>query len=148
MKYLSIELKGYKRLQFNNINYIKIDFTEKIQIILGTNGSGKTSLLRELTHLPSNKQNFIDDGYKIVTSLYKGDTYVSKSGFNPDKHSLSKNGIEIHNGTASVQKELVKQIFGLTPEIHELMLGNIKFHEMTGSLRRYWFTKLSNTNYD
>ena len=147
MKYLSIELKGYKRLQLN-INYIKINFTEKIQVILGTNGSGKTSLLRELTHLPSNKQNFTDDGYKIVTSLYKGDIYVSKSSFNPDKHSLSKNGIEIHNGTASVQKELVKQIFGLTPEIHELMLGNIKFHEMTGGLRRYWFTKLSNTNYD
>ena len=44
-----LELKGFLRLVHNNINEVKVDFTSLFQIILGRNGSGKSSLMGELT---------------------------------------------------------------------------------------------------
>jgi DNA repair exonuclease SbcCD ATPase subunit len=150
MKILSIELQGYLRLSLSNIQYIKIDFNEKIQLILGSNGSGKSSILRELSPLPAKSSDYEKNGFKVIVIENKGLVYTLSSRFSPkQEHSFIVDGEELNKGgTASVQNELVKQIFGITMEIHELLLSSDSLSSMSISDRRKWFTSMSNTNYD
>lgn len=151
MQYLSLELKGFKRMKLNNVDTFSIRPTEPIQLILGTNGCGKSSLLGELTPLPPNPADYTKEGSKTITIAHRGDRYVLKSWFNPSqKHSFIKNDDEELNpgGTVTVQKEMVRQVFGVTPEIHELLLGLETFTSMSPARRREWFTQLSDVNYD
>lgn len=131
-------------------NYIKLTPTEDIQLILGTNGSGKSSLLDEITPLPSSANDYIKEGFSVKTISHNGHLFILKSTFQPSqKHSFLKDDVELNQGgTVSVQKELVKQEFGITNEIHELIIGRDKFTKMSPAQRRYWFTQLSSVNYD
>jgi energy-coupling factor transporter ATP-binding protein EcfA2 len=149
MDYLSLELAGYKRLALNHIRRIKLVFTEQLQLILGTNGSGKSSLLKELSWLPAVPQDFTKEGYKIIEGRHRGSLYALKSSFSPGtRHSFVKDGTELNpGGTAAVQRELVRQEFGYTPDIHDLFLGLTRFHAMGPGERRSWFLRFSDTNY-
>lgn len=151
MKILSLELSGYTRMRLNGNKYIKITMTEVIQLILGTNGCGKSSLLAELSPQPANKEFFEKDGFKIIEIEHKGNIYRLSSHFSPKSHhSFMVNGERELNdgGTATAQKELVKQVFNHTQEIHDLFLGIDRFSSMGGAQRQKWLTMLCPTNYD
>jgi len=158
MKILSIELIGYKRLSLNNIQRLYISFIEKVIFILGTNGSGKSSLLKELSALPAQSAQFEKTGSKVIHIEHLGFYYVLTSDFSVNKHRFlkiqkNKDGIIIFEeelnpgGTQTVQRELVKKEFGITQELHDLFTGLIKFHRMSVSERRKWFTLLSKSDY-
>lgn len=150
MKYLELSLIKYKRMLLNNVSSFTIKPTEPIQLILGTNGSGKSSLLHELTPLPATMSDYSTGGSKYIKIEHEGVIYDLTSTFEGiQKHNFKKNNIELNTGgTLSVQKELVKQMFGITNEIHQLLSTQNGLCDMTPSVRRYWFTKLSDTNYD
>ncbi|MGF6604358.1 hypothetical protein P3T23_009113 [Paraburkholderia sp. GAS448] len=151
MRYTALILKGYKRFALNQIQSFTIQPTEAVQLILGTNGSGKSSLLHELTPLPGSPADYSKDGSKEIHILDGGHHYVLKSDFAlRQPHSFRKDGGRELNsgGTATVQKELVRQAFGVTPETHELALGAERFTSMGPTRRREWFTMLSDVNYD
>ncbi len=144
------EFHGYKRFMLNNIKTLRLTMTEIVQIILGTNGSGKSSLVEELTPLPASKDKFTKGGYKIVIIRHLGDTYRLESRFTSgQEHFFIKNEKEDLNpgNTLTVQKELVKKIFNITPDLHELMIGAERFTLMSPARRREWFTKLCDSDY-
>jgi energy-coupling factor transporter ATP-binding protein EcfA2 len=147
---LSLELIRYKRFALNSIDYFKIIPTELVQLILGTNGCGKSSLIRELTPLPPDSNDFFKDGSKTIALTNHGNTYLLVTTFSPStKHSFIKNDEELNpGGTVTVFKELVRQEFGITTEIHDVLIGDEVFHAMSPSRRREWFTRLSDTSYD
>ncbi len=154
MRYISLELYGYKRFLLNRIEHFKIALTEQIQLILGTNGSGKSSLLNELTPLPASSSDYRKDGYKILVLENNGTLYHLKSSFSPKQiHSFIKNyGMDNEEemnpgGTLSVQKELVRREFNITPDVHEMLISTRTFHAMSPAERRRWFTSLSDINY-
>ena len=112
-----------------NARRIEIDFSEvknKIILLIGPNGSGKTSLLSLLTPFATvggldirNSSNLIlegKNGYKEIEITNKDDTYVIKHFYTPKKpdgHSVKsyimKNGNELNpNGNVSSFKEYVK----------------------------------------
>lgn len=146
----SIELYGFKRVMLSNIKRIQIHFKERLQLILGTNGSGKSSLIGELTPLPADPRDYTKEGYKLIEYLHNGSTYVLKSTMNPEpRHSFKKDGVELNQGgTQSVQKELVAREFGMTTDIRNLLTGKERFTDMSPRRRRDWFTMLSEINYD
>lgn len=149
MKINYLEVSGYKRFSLNNIRTFTITPKERYQMILGTNGSGKSSLIKELTPLPADSSDYLKSGYKTISVTYKNTTYLLNSCGN--KHSFINKDTqeELNPGhTVTIQKELVKQYFGITPEIHNLIIGVEKFHSMTPMRRRDWFSKLSPFNYD
>ena len=149
MKIKSIELVECKRFNLNHIKRLFITFNEKIQLILGTNGSGKSSLMKELSPLPANSSDYNKGGSKTIIIEHLNSIYCLVSNFeNSQKHSFLKDGVELNSGgTLTVQRELTKKEFGITPEIHDLYVGGIKFHSMSVAQRRYWFTLLSHTDY-
>lgn len=154
MKILSIELIRFKRFALNNISHFKLTADEIVQVILGTNGSGKSSMLGELTPLPAEHNAYLSGGSKVIVIDHEGSNYKLSSRFDESKkpkqtHSILKDGIELNDGgTITAQYAEVQKIFGITPEIHDLMTGKIKFTSLDAAKRRKWFTILSEVNYD
>lgn len=143
-----IELVKYNRIQLNQITEFVMDINEIKQLILGTNGSGKSSLIKELSPLPITVSEYKDGGYKQIWIDSNNSNYVIKSTKNTG-HSITKDGVELNKGgTITTFKEIVKQEFGITQEIHDLIIGLELFHSMSSSRRREWFTKLSDINFD
>lgn len=142
-------LCGYKRLLLNNIKYFELSPQHKLQMLLGSNGSGKSSVLKELSPLPAVPAEFTKDGYKVIEIVHNNNLYILTSSFSSagNKFSIIKNDEELCNGTVSVYKEIVKREFGITNEIHELMVGSNSFHLLSVAERRSWFTKISDCDY-
>ena len=148
MRIERLELFGYKRLMLANIQHFIYTPSSPYQLILGTNGSGKSSILFELTPLPGHSSNYTKDGYKDITITHRGSEYRLISNFKTSKHSFVKDGEELNpGGTAQVQKEHVKREFNMTAELHEVLIGQARFTEMSPPERRKWITMLSTCDY-
>lgn len=72
MKILSLELHGYKRMLLNNIDRIKLVPDNKIQLILGTNGSGKAQPLSSAIKIPN--------GWDSMSNMKVGTEVIAKDG--------------------------------------------------------------------
>lgn len=127
-------------------------FNKKIVMVKGRNGSGKTSLFGRLTPLPADKNEFHDGGYQTIEIEHEGNNYKLKSGYvgKSFKYSFLVNDTEELNpaGIVSTQKLLVYQHFGITPIIHDIMVGNVLFTDMTTSARKKLFALLTKLNID
>jgi hypothetical protein len=150
-----LELYNYQRLKNKGINRITIRFNEVVQVILGKNGSGKSSLVRELSPLPPANDEYDKGGYKHIVIEHKGAEYeLYSTPGSPSRHSfkIKRDGHEIElneSMTMNAQSILVKEHFGYTKEIHELLLGmvnGVAFTSMTPQKRREWFTMLHPTD--
>lgn len=150
MRITRLELVDYKRLLSSNIRHFIIQPTEPQQLILGTNGSGKSSILDELTPLPALKDAYGKEGSKTIEIAHLGSKYILSSTFKPKAHhSFLKDGEELNpGGTITVQKELVFREFGIDDQIHDLTQGRIEFTKMSPNDRRIWLTKMSEVSYD
>lgn len=150
MRIVSFESNGFRRLALNGIKHFKLTPTARVQLILGANGSGKSSLIGELSPLPAIPANYTKDGSKVITIENAGNYYVLTSDFSSAfKHSFKKNDEELNEGgTASVQKELVKQEFGITQETHDICTGVERFSMMSPSRKREILTELCDSDYD
>lgn len=143
-------LKGYKRLFLNNIDKLEYTPKESIQIILGRNGSGKSSLIRHLNPLPGDlKKDFNKDGYKYVEIEHNNNNYIVTSGYyHAGKHNFIVNTTELNpGGTKKVQLDLVKEHFNLTPNIVDIIIGSTMLTTMNTPVRKYWFSELSTIDY-
>ena len=150
MKLISTELIKYKRLALSAPECFKIMPQQEVQLILGTNGSGKSSVMRELVGLPAEPADYEKGGGKIQHIEHKGSQYITRSVFDGTGHSFVKDGIELNRGsTRAEQLDLVREHFRLTPEIRDLITGapNMRFHSMSPIKRRELFTQMSDVDY-
>lgn len=141
----TIELVGYKRFKLSGINKLSLTASAPMQLILGTNGSGKSSLLEALSPFPQPKSDFKKSGYKILEIEHNGTDYVLSATYNSSgKYSFKKNNEELNpGGTATVQKELVEKELGYNNKLHSLATGEIMFTNMSPTQRREWITYIS-----
>ncbi|QTH80272.1 putative SbcC ATPase [Pseudomonas phage pPa_SNUABM_DT01] len=141
-----------RRFYLKGIETLKIDPSLKTQIILGTNGSGKSSLLKiGFTVLPADARDFLKGGYKYIKVLHNGRVYELKNSFEGKSptHSFIVDGEELNEGmTGAVQRELVREHFGMTQELHQVLSGQLKFTEMNAIQRREWITLLSSADFE
>lgn len=140
MKYISIELHQLKAFSYiSGIETLKLDTEAMVQLILGTNGSGKSSLLRECSPLPGNRSDYFDTGYKKVELSHGGSLYLLTSDFRNKSHAHSfiKDGEELNeSGTTSVQEDLVRSHLGYTKRIEDLVVGKYKITQMSPGQRK------------
>ena len=144
-----LELKGYQRLLLNNIDLFIYTPQSPFQLILGTNGSGKSSILQELSPLPAHKSKFAKNGYKIIHIEHLGHRHVLTSDFRNGKHSWILDDGENLNpgGTAEVQSQLALQYFQYTKDLHQILIGNRLFTRMSPADRRKWISAMSGQDY-
>ena len=146
MKIKDLELFLFKKFQINEIKKFSMEVKNRIQIIIGTNGSGKTSLLNELFPYVLNKNLFEKDGYKYLTIEMNNCIY--KLGYrrvkNKKEHSFLKDEEELNtNKSYNLQLELIQKHLNITPLIKEILTCNINFAETLPSQRKQLFTNLN-----
>lgn len=138
-------LTNYDRFFLNNIESIEFRPKQKLQLLLGTNGSGKSSLLSELNPLPINKNDFTN-GSKEITIEKDNNVFKLKSTSN--KNSFILNNTELNDGgTKTVQLNLVKEYFNLTPKYNNIILGTEKLTAMSTNERKNILREMSTVDY-
>ena len=149
MKIILLELIGFKRLRLARLTRIVYRPQARQQLILGTNGSGKSSLLDELSPLPGHHSNFTSGGLKHIEIESGPHCYVLRSEFKSgNRHSFLKDGIELNEGgTYQVQLKLVRDEFRYTERLHDLLTGRLRFTDMRAQERREWITMLSEADW-
>ena len=146
-------IEGFKGTFLANIRNLHFKFGSPIQIIAGTNGCGKTRLMNELNPLPPDPKDYYPSGRKelLINTRYGKYRLTSKLHRKAFEHSfkqISPEGTETElnpGGTATVQRELVQRIFGLTPMIQAVLSGKLNAARLSGMpymKRRELFTEL------
>lgn len=146
-----LRLKHYKRLMMSNIQMVEWTPTKPMMVIIGSNGSGKSSLLDELTPCPAKHAQFAKGGEKTLHCRHNNSRYVLHSVYDrgTGHHSFIKDDVELNPGfTFSVQEELVWQEFGMARDIHELLTGRTRFTHLSTAKRREWLTRMSTVDLD
>lgn len=145
-----IELFRFKRFFLSATELVVIEPTSNIQIILGQNGIGKSSLLGMVNPLAGDiKKDFNEGGYKYIEIEHLGNEFKLLSGGKlGNKHSFIVNDVEMNpGGTISVQNELVKQYFKITNYTNSIILGTNRFTLMSYAERKNIFQDISNIDY-
>jgi energy-coupling factor transporter ATP-binding protein EcfA2 len=146
-----IELVGYHRLNLNSFKRVHFKFNKIVQVIIGTNGSGKSSIFAELSPMPGEPKNFTKDGKKRIVYRHRGKRYILTSTFDPPRHSFMIEGEldDLNPGaTITEQKKLVKQHFGIDANTHQICTGENPFDRMGSEARKECFRLLSDANFD
>lgn len=150
MKRITLRLKNYYGFKLRQINNFVYRPREKTQVILGSNGSGKSSLLKELSPLPGVPSDYVKGGKKEIEFEHNGKHYLLQSLFEKEGNQFNfiVDGENLNPGrTVTVYRELVKEHFNYTSEVHALMTGRQKFTTMSVAERRKWFTTISTMDY-
>lgn len=135
----------------SNIQSFEWTPTKNLLIMIGSNGSGKSSIMDELSPIPSRHTNFEKGGEKEFHCSHEGSRYVllSKYGHGTGAHSFKRDNVEMNTGgTFKVQEDLCYQEFGLTKELHDICTGRIKFTQLSTAKRREILTRMSVVNLD
>lgn len=150
LKILRLKLVNFKPLYLSNITSFEYTIDQVIQLILGSNGSGKSSLLRMLTPDAPDSKEFDTNGEKVIEIETEKGIYLLTSKFGTGKkHSFVFNGQELNDGyTVTVFKELVKREFGYDASLHKLLTGSIGFCQMAPNVRKELLYKLCDLNLD
>ena len=115
MYYSKLILYKFLPFTFAKIKYLEWDIESDINIIIGSNGSGKTSLLNELHPFASSSKSFSKDGYKELHIKHNSDIFILSSYFSKSKiYSFKKNDIELNeSGLSTIQNELVNHYLNM-----------------------------------
>lgn len=144
---IKLILENYIPLLSSGITKVELDVEHMVNLFIAANGTGKTSILRELSPLPPENGNYRTGGRKYVkikagAKMFILDSYTgigNGHSFKLDGHELNK------NGTFSEQKELVWHYFKLDSNIHRILSG-LKavdlFSMMSANRRKEFFMHL------
>ena len=146
MKINYVLLKGFKRFNNSRISEFEAEFESPIQVIVGSNSSGKSSLLKELSPLPSIRTDYEKDGLKELHITHDNHSFVLKTDFSNrvSPHSFKMDGVELNDGhTSDVQEELSIKHFGFTPAIRNLVYSKTQLCSMTPSARKEMFLNIN-----
>lgn len=145
MKILELKLKGYKRLDLLGVDTLTYTPQSPYQLILGTNGAGKSSILNELSPLPIEGNALREGGYKMIKIEHRDSLYqINYTLHKKLECSFVKDGKELNDGgTIRVQKDLISQHFNYDNQVHDILIGFTLLSNMSPSQRREWFVKMS-----
>ena len=152
MKIKYLKLNGFKRFPF--IANKQFELTEeilekKLIIINGINGSGKSSLLNELTPLPSDKNDFTKDGYKEIVIEHDKNIFRLICDFSNNNYFFYLNDENLNvSGNITTQRELVEKYFNINDNIHRLLIGSDNFTELSLLQRKKLFSSITHLNLD
>lgn len=127
-----------------------MQFDSTLQIILGTNGSGKTSLLEQISPIPPNPKDFLENGSKKII-IEDNNSHYELLFYNENgpRFEFIRDGENLNQRRSiTVQKELVKKYFNYSNSTQNLLMGKESFTQMSAQRRKDWLIELCETNYD
>ncbi|QXO09894.1 hypothetical protein pEaSNUABM38_00172 [Erwinia phage pEa_SNUABM_38] len=146
-----IKLKGFTGMALHDVAEFDFSIKTPITIILGGNGSGKTSLLSVYFPVCPPKEDLKDGGsytnycqmddvrYKCYVKRTGGTLHCSITNLETNEEIVSKVNPKVYNAN-------IEDLFGLTKERKDLLNGESILTRAGTSQRRQWFTMLSTSN--
>lgn len=128
-----IRIVGLKWFNKSNIEDITITIDELFQIIIGSNGAGKSSLIDKCLPCVGAHSDFKEVGLLHYHIKHHGHSYelISEIKGKSTRHTFKRDDEVLNDaGTGTVQRSLIEQEFNITPEIHKLLTGRNKFTVM------------------
>jgi len=152
MHILDLYIRNNKRLMDKKTNVIHWTIHSDVQLLIGGNGFGKSTLQNEFSPLPANPKHYLKTGCKKVLVEHESKRYRLESDFGK-KHKHSFFDIEQDKelndgGTVTVQMDLCKRILGYDNEIHNFLKGKVKLTTMSSKERKDFFSKVSDVPID
>ena len=143
MRIESMELVRFNRLLVPNIKRIKLTCDSNIQVLVGSNGCGKTSVLNELLPTAPTKTSFPKDGYK--TSVYVHNNVTYHLNYSPkDGHMFRKDDVNLNlSGNRNIQLELIKEHLGLDQTINSILQGSVGLVNLRLAKRQQFFLNIN-----
>ena len=128
----AMDVEGYALFQDSGIRKIGVKYSSDIQIIIGANGCGKTSFLRQ--HSPFSSISSLFYAGSIKTQLIEKDgvIYRLETEFTkgtPKHHFYEEGSDENLNvgKTDTAQKKLIETHLGVTPLVDDLIMNRYNF---------------------
>lgn len=118
-------IKNNTALSKKGVTSIELDTKEIFNVIVGRNGFGKTTLMKEITMFPPDNADYLPGGYKEVHAVVGKDTYrVCSTTGKSSEHYFYHNGKNLNEGnTLLVQRKLVEIHFGVTQFVKDVITG-------------------------
>lgn len=139
MKINQVELSNFRPFSLAEIQNLKMYPSSPIQIFIGDNGSGKSSLLNELNPFAAIKPMYDKKGKKQIHISHNDNEFVLTSDFSVSggAHSFLMNGVELNiGGTATIQNELAEFHMGYSSLVEDITHLNYKMCSMTKTDRK------------
>lgn len=130
------------------IKNMRYKVSSHTQIIIGSNMSGKSTLMRMLVPWPLDRKMFLDGGYATLNLTHHGHKYMITSA--REKYSFIRDDVELNEmGRIGIQSKLSLEHFGLTQKLVDLLLGyhHTNFTNLSDTARRDWAISLSKIDY-
>lgn len=150
MKIKSLHLKHYLRLSFTGLDEICLTFDQPHVVILGPNGCGKSSLVKECSPMPADHTFYGLGGFKVVNIEHRGSQYRLESLFTEAKprYLFYKDGENLNpSRLISGYLDMVKKEFGLKPDVLQVIYGEVPFSSLPEAKRRQWFAGIPGVDY-
>lgn len=127
------------------IRSIEANMKESMQLILGTNGSGKSVLCRLLTGWPPKPKAFKTGGFFEMTFKSGLNDYLIRYDFTKSVKCTFVKNEEVLNdkSTTTVQKDLLKEHLKIDQDVYKLLTGEANFTKMTTNERKRWIDKVA-----
>lgn len=152
MQLLSLYIRNNRNLLDKKT--VTIDWTlhSPMQLLIGNNGFGKSSLLDNFSPLPAVAKEYTKTGMKKVLVEHNNKRYRLTSDFSK-KHKHSFIDLETDKelnlgGTITVQYDLCKRILGYDTEIHGFLKGKVKLTKLSAKDRKDFFGRVSDVPID
>lgn len=140
MRIVEASLHQLVTFKFAEIHKLSVTFSHPLQIVLGTNGCGKSNLLRQLTPRCPVRRDYETGGYRRLVIEHQNHTYTLTSDFSnkSSPHSfVTESGENLNEGgTTGVQDELIESYLGWTPRLEAIMSIGYDFVAMSAGLRK------------
>lgn len=137
MNITNLTLCDFIRLRVSRIKEISIDTSNSdTQLLIGSNGSGKSSIMHEFFPYPPVKSSFGKTGFKSLSLQHSGHNYIIT--YDPSYgHQFMKDDTNLNiSGTYDIQKELIYEHFGITNDIHTILKCSLPICDMVPSQRK------------
>lgn len=153
MRIEEIDIHHLKSFRFGSDSTLHVDFMSELQIVMGTNGAGKSRYIAQLNPYPSPspKTTYQDDGYRRMVISHQGATIVLENDYGrkdgTHRFYITNSEFDNHNlnesGNSNIQKELIDRYLGLTKEKVQLLHGEISITSMSNGQREALLNKLA-----
>lgn len=150
MRYDGIEITGTDRFMVSQITGLKLIPESRVQMILGKNGAGKSSLMTMGFTPFAPHPRFFPNGGSWKVHVFHKCAYTISATYGDKVHYsfIDSNGEELNKSrNVTSQNELIKRYLDLTPDIQELITGNVPLTKLSPQGRRDWMSKLSDSDF-
>lgn len=142
MRINGLKIKHFIPHRDSGITEIVAKFIGDVDLFIGPNGSGKSVTLSQLSLYPTPKPMFEDKkGNRTLEIEHKGISYTLESDYEKPSspHGIYEDGNPVNlnqGGTTDIQKEMIVELFGVTPILDNLIMNRGNFPKLTSGARK------------